>query len=87
MKCIDTNVYYMIPQLYLKYYNHQSDWIGYIKGLDIGIEARSNSIFKYYFRIVDPKKFMMTYMQLGLDINESTPGVRYDVEGAVADAH
>lgn len=73
MKCIDPNVYYMIPQLYLKYYNHQSDWIGYIKSLDIGIEARSNGAFKYYFRIVDLKKFMLTYMQLGLDNITASP--------------
>lgn len=63
----------MIPQLYLKYYNHQSDWIGYIKSLDIGIEARSNGAFKYYFRIVDLKKFMLTYMQLGLDNITASP--------------
>lgn len=73
MMCIDPNVYYMIPQLYLKYYNHQSDWIGYIKSLDIGIEARSNGAFKYYFRIVDLKKFMLTYMQLGLDNITASP--------------
>ena len=75
---INTNTYYMLPEIYLKYYNHQDDWIEYIKSLDIGVEARSNGIFKYYFRIVDPKKFMMTYMQLGLDISDSTPSSSLD---------
>jgi hypothetical protein len=74
---INPNVYYKLPEIYLKYYDHQEDWIGYINGLDIGIQARSNAAFKYYFRIVDAKKFMMTYMQLGLDIDDQTPGV-YD---------
>ena len=78
MMCINTNTYYMLPEIYLKYYNHQDDWIKYIKGLDIGIEARSNGIFKYYFRIVDPKKFMMTCMQLGLDISDSIPSSSLD---------
>ena len=73
MMYIDPDVYYMLPEIYWKYYKHQEDWIGYINDLDIGIRARSNGVFKYYFRIVDLKKFMMTYMQLGLDINESTP--------------
>lgn len=73
MKCIDPNVSYMLPEIYLKYYDHQDDWIAYIKSLDIGIEARSNGAFKYYFRIVDLKKFMLTYMQLGLDITDDTP--------------
>jgi hypothetical protein len=73
MMNINPNVSYMLPELYLKYYNSQDDWIGYIKSLDIGVEARSNGAFKYYFRIVDLKKFMMTYMQLGLEITDDTP--------------
>ena len=73
MMNIDPNVSYKIPEIYLKYYDHQEDWIGYIKELDIGIEARSNGAFKYYFRVVDLKKFMMTYMQLGLEITDDTP--------------
>ena len=72
MKCIDPNVSYKLPEIYLKYYDHQEDWIGYIKSLDIGLEARSNGAFKYYFRIVDLKKFMLTYMQLGLEITDDT---------------
>lgn len=72
MMNINPDVSYKIPEIYLKYYNHQEDWIGYIKSLDIGVEARSNVAFKYYFRIVDLKKFMMTYMQLGLEITDDT---------------
>lgn len=78
MMNINTNTYYMLPEIYLKYYDHQDDWIAYIKSLDIGVEARSNSIFKYYFRIVDPKKFMLTYMQLGLDLNDGIPSSSLD---------
>jgi len=73
MMNINPDVYYMLPEIYLKYYNSQDDWIAYIKGLDIGIEARSNAAFKYYFRIVNLKKFMLTYMQLGLEITDDTP--------------
>lgn len=90
MKCINTNVYYFIPQIYNTYNiarsPHQS-WYEYIKSQQLGILpfrrhdvvtnmlVRSADVSDYY-RIVDSKLFIITCMRLNITIDDATPMMR-----------
>jgi hypothetical protein len=80
---IDTSLCYCIPEIYNRLYDayyvgrirsHKKlTWIQYITSLDMGIAHDGYGTESDYYRIVNPRKFMMHAIRLGITITSTTP--------------
>jgi hypothetical protein len=80
---IDTSLCYCIPEIYNQIFDafridyirsrRQLTWGQYITSLDMGIVHDGHGTEGNFYRIVDPRKFMMHAIRLGITITSTTP--------------
>jgi hypothetical protein len=83
MMHIDTSLCYCIPEIYNQLFDafridyirarRQLTWGQYIASLDMGIVHDGHGTEGNFYRIVDPRKFMMHAIRLGITITSTTP--------------